>query len=139
MQKIILNFPGTVKRVSVKRVSDDVTALDGIDVPLWVCEHPRRGAVMSEIITVLLDLAKNVLYAYAIATLKVLVVALTHLDAKIGKLDAEIARWAKENEVARRLMSVPGIGPLIATAVAVLVPPSVLTACRSVLLSGASS
>ena len=59
----------------------------------------------------------------AIATLKVLVGALTHLAADIGTLDAEIARRAKENEVARRLMTVPGIGPLIATAIAVLAPP----------------
>ena len=49
--------------------------------------------------------------------------SLAHLEAEIGKLDAEIARCAKENEVARRLMTVPGIGPLIATAIAVLAPP----------------
>ena len=61
--------------------------------------------------------------ADAIATLKVLVGALTHLEAEIGRLDAEIARRAKENEVAQRLMTVPGIGPLIATAIAVLAPP----------------
>jgi transposase len=59
----------------------------------------------------------------AITTLKVLVGILTHLEKEIGKLDAEIARRAKENEVARRLMTVPGIGPLIATAIAVLAPP----------------
>jgi len=57
------------------------------------------------------------------ATLKVLVTALVHLEEEIGKLDAEIARRAKENEVARRLMTVPGVGPLIATALAVLAPP----------------
>jgi transposase len=59
----------------------------------------------------------------AIATLEVLVAALRHLEAEIGKLDAEISRRAKGNEVARRLMTVPGIGPLIATAIAVLAPP----------------
>ena len=37
----------------------------------------------------------------AIGTLKVLVAALAHLEAEIGKLDAEIARRAKENEVGR--------------------------------------
>lgn len=41
----------------------------------------------------------------------------------VNRLDAEIARRAKEDEVARRLMTVPGIGPLIATALAVLAPP----------------
>ncbi|MCZ4260617.1 IS110 family transposase [Limimaricola sp. G21655-S1] len=56
-------------------------------------------------------------------TLEVLVGTLAQLDAQIGKLDAEIARRAKESDVARRLMTVPGIGPLIATAIAVLAPP----------------
>lgn len=61
--------------------------------------------------------------ADAIATLKVLVGAFIHPATEIGKLDAEIARRAKENEVARRLMTVPGIGPLTATAITVLAPP----------------
>ena len=59
----------------------------------------------------------------AITTLNVLIMALAHLEAEIGKLDAEIAHRAKANDVARRLMTVPGIGPLIATAIATLAPP----------------
>lgn len=114
---------------------------------------------MSKIITVGLDLAKNVFQAHgadisgqavlrkklkrdqvlpffaqlrpcvvampadAIATLEVLAAALRHLETEIGKLDAEIARRAKGNDVARRLMAVPGISPLIATAIAVPAPP----------------
>ena len=62
--------------------------------------------------------------ANAMATLTVLVTALVHLEAEIGKLDGEIARRAKENDVARRLMTVPGIGPVIAAALAVLAPPA---------------
>jgi transposase len=58
-----------------------------------------------------------------IATPKVLVGALTHLETEIDRLDADIAHRAKQNEVARRLMTAPGIGPLIATAIAVLAPP----------------
>jgi transposase len=61
--------------------------------------------------------------ADAIPTLQVLIAALAHLEAEIGELDAEITRRARENEVARRLMTVPGIGPLIATAIATLAPP----------------
>ncbi|MFD0980095.1 IS110 family transposase [Tropicimonas aquimaris] len=61
--------------------------------------------------------------ADAIPTLRVLIAALAQLEAEIAKLDAEISRRAKENEVARRLMTVPGIGPLVATAIAVLAPP----------------
>lgn len=83
---------------------------------------PQGAANAARLIAIVED-PDSELPADAIATLKVLVGALTHLEAEIGRLDAEIARRAKENEVARRLMTVPGIGPLIATAIAVLAPP----------------
>jgi hypothetical protein len=57
------------------------------------------------------------------ATLQVLVDGLRHLDERIAGLDAEIARRAREDERARRPMTIPGIGPLIATALATLAPP----------------
>jgi transposase len=62
-------------------------------------------------------------------TLEVLVGTLAQFDAQIAKLDVEIARRAKESDVARRLMTVPGIGPLIATAIAVLGNRPIETAC----------
>ena len=83
---------------------------------------PQGAANAARLIAIVED-PDSELPADAIATLKVLVGALTHLEAEIGRLDAKIARRAKENEVARRLMTVPGIGPLIATAISVLAPP----------------
>jgi transposase len=55
--------------------------------------------------------------------LQVLVDGMRHLDERIAGLDAEIARRAREDETARRLMTIPGIEPLIATALATLAPP----------------
>ena len=55
--------------------------------------------------------------------MQVLVSALERLDAGICRLEAEIVRRAKEDATARRLMTIPGVGPLIATAFAVLAPP----------------
>ena len=52
-----------------------------------------------------------------------LVGALRQLQGEIAELDKEIAARAREDEVARRLMTVPGIGPLIATAIEALAPP----------------
>lgn len=83
---------------------------------------PQGAANASKLIAVVED-PESGIPADAITTLKLLVMALAHLEAEIGKLNAEIARRAKENDVARRLMTVPGIGPLIATAIAVLAPP----------------
>jgi len=83
---------------------------------------PQGAANVSRLIALVED-PECTLPADAIPTLKVLVSALTLLEAEITKLDAEITRRAKENDVARRLMTVPGIGPLIATAIATLAPP----------------
>lgn len=83
---------------------------------------PQGAANASRLIAIVED-PESDLPAGAIPTLKALIAVLTHLEAEIRKLDAEIARRAKENDVPRRLMTVPGIGPLIATAIAVLAPP----------------
>ena len=48
---------------------------------------------------------------------------LAELDKQISVLDREIARRAKEDEAARRLMTIPGIGPVAATAIIALAPP----------------
>ncbi|MBB4088135.1 Transposase [Sphingomonas carotinifaciens] len=49
---------------------------------------------------------------------------LAELDKRITSLDKEIARRAREDEVARRLMTIPGIGPITATAIAAIAPPA---------------
>ncbi|MEA1086472.1 IS110 family transposase [Sphingomonas sp. CD22] len=49
---------------------------------------------------------------------------LAGLDERIAALDKEIARRAREDEVARRLMTIPGIGPITATAIAAIAPPA---------------
>lgn len=45
-------------------------------------------------------------------------------DMRIKELDREIARRAREDEDARRLMTIPGIGPITATALLALAPPA---------------
>jgi transposase len=54
---------------------------------------------------------------------KLMVDLLAELDKRISVLDREIARRAKEDEAVRRLMTVPGIGPIAATAIIALAPP----------------
>jgi Transposase IS116/IS110/IS902 family len=48
--------------------------------------------------------------------------AFTTLEAQIHELDGEINRRSKEDPVARRLMTIPGVGPITATAITALVP-----------------
>ncbi len=46
----------------------------------------------------------------------------SNLPVQIAALDAEINRRSKEDAVARRLMTIPGVGPITATAITALVP-----------------
>lgn len=82
-----------------------------------------QGASNASKLVAIVDDPESGLPVEATATLKVLIGTLTQLEAQIANLDARIAQNAKENDVARRLMTVPGIGPLIATAIATLAPP----------------
>jgi transposase len=49
---------------------------------------------------------------------------LEELNTKIGELDKEIARRAREDAIAKRLITIPGVGPITATAIATLAPPA---------------
>ncbi|WQO54359.1 transposase (plasmid) [Sinorhizobium medicae] len=53
-----------------------------------------------------------------------LVLTLRALVDKVRELDLEIGRRARQDDVAKRLMSIPGIGPVIATALEALAPPA---------------
>src|SRR6186713_2631059 len=50
----------------------------------------------------------------------VLLESLAMLDRQIALLDKEIVRRSREDEIARRLMTIPGIGPVTATAITAL-------------------
>lgn len=52
-----------------------------------------------------------------------LIEAIAALDAKIKLLDKEIARRAEADATARRLMTIPGVGPVLSTAFTALAPP----------------
>ena len=54
--------------------------------------------------------------------LKLLVDTFTALEAQITALDAEINRRSKSDPTARRLMTIPGVGPIASTAITALVP-----------------
>ena len=56
--------------------------------------------------------------------LQMLIETLHRLDEQIAGLDREVAQRAKENETARRLMTIPGVGPVTAVALAALAPPA---------------
>jgi transposase len=54
--------------------------------------------------------------------LQLLVDTFTALEAQIAALDTEINRRSKADPTARRLMTIPGVGPIVSTAITALVP-----------------
>ena len=87
----------------------------------WVA--PRGTAHM----TMLADLLEEEEMASSLpqaarAMLKVMTNLMAELDGQVAELDKEIARRAREDAAARRLMTIPGIGPITATAIIALAP-----------------
>ena len=58
------------------------------------------------------------------AMFRTMLALLDELNDRIRDLDKEIARRAREDAIARRLMTIPGVGPITATAIAALAPPA---------------
>jgi len=56
------------------------------------------------------------------SVLKVLVDTFTGLEAQIATLDTEITQSSKTDPTARRLMTIPGVGPIVSTAITALAP-----------------
>jgi transposase len=64
----------------------------------------------------------ELLHPLARETLLLFVDQLRELQAKIATLDARILAWHRANEISRRLETIPGIGPVIASALAATIP-----------------
>jgi transposase len=63
--------------------------------------------------------------------LRTLTAALAALDLRITRLETEIVTGAKTDAVARRLATIPGIGPIIASRLSAMVPdPSIFRSAR---------
>lgn len=65
---------------------------------------------------------RNTLPDTARLSLSILVETLRDIEDRVRRLDHEIARRAREDEDARRLATIPGVGPITATALIALAP-----------------
>jgi transposase len=97
----------------------------------WDSRRPSAQSRMRpnrSYVTLLGELSENELGASlpeaARSVFRVMIRSLEELDGRIAELDEEIAKRAREDEVVCRLMTIPGIGPIAATAIADLAPPA---------------
>ena len=84
---------------------------------------PQGAGNVDRLVTAIDDPSSTVPEAARTCLLR-LVEMLRGLQTQIAALDAEIAGRAKRDDASRRLMTIPGIGPLIATALEALAPPA---------------
>jgi transposase len=81
-----------------------------------------KGVMYVDRLVVEIEDSDSELPQAARTSLQTMVRMLDRLDTEIAVLDVEIARRAKEDAVARRLMTIPGIGPVTAAALVALAP-----------------
>lgn len=82
----------------------------------------RQGAAHTARLIDVVDDHSSDLPAEARPVLAIIAQSLRALQGQIAQLDTEIAARAKRDPVARRLMTIPGVGPVVATALVALAP-----------------
>lgn len=78
---------------------------------------PKGRHKLAELVVVLADEAEARIPAAARAMLLELAGAIAELQARLARVDREIIAAVRANALARRLMTIPGIGPITASAV----------------------
>lgn len=110
-----------IRELLIRQRTQAINALRGHSAEFGLV-GPQGAANASKLVAIV-EKPESGLPAEAAATLQLLIETLYQLERQLAEVDARVVRSAKENDVARRLITVPGIGPLIATAIATLAPP----------------
>lgn len=83
------------------------------------------------LITIVMDDTDGRLPELARQVLQVIARQIEDLQTRIAALEAQLLAWHRSNPVSKRLATIPGIGPIIATAIAATVPdPTVFRSGR---------
>src|SRR5689334_19439825 len=77
---------------------------------------PQGAGKVKDLTARLADPGEDQVPALAKAVLQMLVEQLRDTERRIAEIDARLTEQAQQNEVCRRLLTIPGIGPIIATA-----------------------
>ena len=121
-EKIRIVLDGRARDLLVRQRTQIINALRGhlAEFGLVVAKGPAH---VGRLVAQVEDYAPSLPQAVR-PILGVLIEALHSLDEKIAVLDAEVSRRSEEDEDARRLKTIPGIGPVTAAAISALAPPA---------------
>ncbi len=78
---------------------------------------PQRMTGLAQLVAVMKDDKDGRIPALARRALDPLLSQLDHVQVAVVQIETEIDAWHKANDVSRRLATIPGIGPIIASAV----------------------
>lgn len=93
---------------------------------------PKQPIKAAELKTVVADASDRRLPDVARQALRELVAQLDALERRVMELEKTIVRRCKDNPVARRLMTIPGVGPIVASMIFSTVPdPTVFKSGRA--------
>ena len=110
-----------VRDLLVRQKTQAINALRG-HLAEFGLVAPQGPAHLGRLIDAMEDAASGVPQAVCeICT--ILAETIQRLAGRVRELDVEIARRAKQGDVTRRLMTIPGIGPVSASALEALAPP----------------
>jgi len=77
---------------------------------------------IADLITIIMDTADERIPEVARQVLQVIACQIDELQMRIAVLEAQVLAWHRNNPVSKRLATIPGIGPIIASAIAATVP-----------------
>jgi transposase len=78
-------------------------------------------AKVTKLAAIIFDDADGRLPAFARQALQALVAQIRDVQARIATLEAELVAWCRRDDASRRLATIPGVGPITATAMAATV------------------
>lgn len=82
---------------------------------------PQGNQGVTDLIALVRDTAEARISALARQMLQLFAAQIEALEAQIAQVEEHILAWHKNNAFSRRLATIPGIGPIIATAIAATV------------------
>jgi transposase len=104
-----------IRRQLVKFRTAQINAIHGLLLEFGETVHKGRAALDKAMPDVIERLDEK-LPAFLINQIQDQYQRLSDLDAQIDGIEKQLAAWAKQNEACQRIIKIPGIGPLIATA-----------------------
>lgn len=104
-----------MRRQLVKFRTAQINALHGLLIEFGETVHKGRAS-LDKAIPEVLERLKEKLPPFLIYQIEDQHRRLSDLDVQIAGIEKQLAAWARQNEACQRIMQIPGVGPLIATA-----------------------